>query len=517
MKKILSVFLALVLVCSTLVLSGCKDSTKSMTDTELFNEALSQLFTPKMFEKLTESELFTTANHASVSVDRLDADFKELIGIELPTLPSVGLDFFRYGDRSFALEADMELDGEQLGAKLELKDGERFYLSLPDASDLYITASFEELLEQYDTSELEGISNVPGTIASLAEAFGKLDDVLLDGNLERSSDESEEVFDEEMSLECLTLTLDEKALKDVLSTVLDALPEGTDDELLDGRTLDELFDEAKLSLDAQLDFFFDGTALRLCTLSLDCDVDGNGFELDGRVELENSEKKFERVAELSLSADGSELMSLDSECSFELDGKELTGELSLKPTFADEEASSSLNSFELAADIDGSFSHEDFDIDAELELSVEGVALKIPMSFEGSYDKEHIELESTLDVSFMGTYLKLETTAALEKLDDLKSADYSDSDAITVDNADDRIDELAEDFAAYLMKKEQLLGFFTEISELFGDSQSGRDDDYDYDYDYDDDYYDYDDYFGDYDFDFGDFDIDDYDFDDFIA
>lgn len=516
MKKILSVFLALALLCSVFALNGCEKSTESMTDRELFSEALHQISTPKMFEKLTESELFKNANHATFSIDKLDADFEDLIGVDLPTLPSIGFDIFRYDDDDFALEGNVELDGDSLGAKLEIKDGERFFFSMPDASDLYFTASLNELLDEYDDSVFADTDKLKDMYSSLSEAFGKLEDVILDGNLERSSDESEEVFGEEISLDRLTLTLDEKTLKDMFSTVIDALPEELLEELFGTSTVDEMLEDSEFSLDAELAFFFDGNALRLCTLSVIGEEGTEQFKIKGRIELENSEKKFDRTSEFSLSANGTELITLDSECSFELDGKELTGEMSFKPTVTDAAAgdlSGTVQSLELSADIDGTFSREDFDIDAELELSVEGIALKLPVAFNGSYDDEHIELESTLDFNLIGTSFKIESSASLEKLDDLKSGSYSDENAITVEDAitvgdeNGNIEKFTDDVADYLSKNKHIYDFIEEIAEIVADIQYNSNygfDDYD-DFEFDD--FDYDDSDDDYFFD----DLDDLD------
>ena len=228
MKKFLSIMLALLMVLSVLALSGCKkeeteDEPKPKTNAELFMGALSQLMIPEMAKSFVDTDVIMNANHVALALDELSISLPENLsgGVEIPTLPTAAFDFLKTGDNSFILSGDVTLEDETLGGKVELIDGETFYISVPKASDSYLTFTLAELMEEavfLGENEVNS-DTVKYVIGVLADALGTLRDAILTDENLTSENVTAEVFGDEISLNKLTLKLDTDDIFEVVNQV----------------------------------------------------------------------------------------------------------------------------------------------------------------------------------------------------------------------------------------------------------------------------------------------------------
>ncbi len=535
MKKILSVLLALVMTLSLFALSGCKKDGESMTDVELFKSALGRLSSPKMLDVLTDSKLAKNANHTSFSLDKLDLSLPMNFGEDSENaFPEIGLDLYKFVEDSFSLSGDVKLDGEELGANFELRDGEKFYLSVPDATDRYLTGTIDELSDLMvgasldmarEDDEFGGAVSAPNNIyASLSALVEVIDDaeklVFGDDNISRSEKEVE-VFGESLKLDCLTLTLDENIAQKLIEVFADALGYDEADE-----KISELIEDEGISFDLTIALYLDGEDPRRCEMSLDGTVDGDrgsgSFGVSFEADVENSLKIFKNEGEMSLSVDGDEVVGAKFGCALELDGKNITGDASFVPSFeADlsDEYAALAEDLELSAEIDGTLEHDTFDIGVKCELSLGSFAIKLPMNIGGTFDKDHLSTEFEISASFMGAGFELKASTLTEKAD-VEPVEYDPALAVEIGD-EDALREFCEDVSGYVENLESISAFAASLFDSAETlpSDGDFDDDYYYYDDYDDDFY-YDDFYDDdFDYDYDDdfdFDLDyDLDYDDF--
>lgn len=499
MKKFLSIMLALLMVLSVLALSGCKkeeteDEPKPKTNAELFMGALSQLMIPEMAKSFVDTDVIMNANHVALELDELSISLPENLsgGVEIPTLPTVAFDFLKTGDNSFILSGDVTLEDETLGGKVELIDGETFYISLPEASDSYLTFTLGELMEEaFFLGENEVNSDtVKYVIGVFADALGTLRDaVLTDENL-TSENVTAEVFGDEISLNKLTLKLDTDDIFEAVKQVFESLPEDIKTEFFknldEEKTIDELIEEAKEQSDTDVDVecsvFLDGENVRKIEFACNIAEENETVcEIKYAADILNTADTYKIDGEEKISMDGEELATVKTEGEITLKNGELKGKMNCKPEFnipeedllyESESASlfTMLKDMEISVEYDGTLRDDGFDIELESELSLGGMAIKLPVTVKGELSDSKISIDADMDVSFMGAGLNLGITALVEKDAKAEKGTYDADKAITTDDQY-KFDEFASEVSEYVEGLEKL-------SELFA-SFAGDDDDYD--------------------------------------
>lgn len=521
MKKLISLLLAIVTALSLLTLSGCKKKSESLTDAELFKNALCQLFYPEIFEKLSVEQQLQRANHTSLSLDRLAISLPESFGGTSAdtAFPSFGIELFKFDDEHLALSGNVELDGDVLDGRVELCDGEQLYLSIPSATDRYITCTLDSLAELMEDSgdiSREQLHDIADSVSAFAKAVEAVDELILNDDRLSRDTEYVEVFGEEQRLDRLTLTLDESLAPELLEYFADVLGDSLPEDTLDSDELEELINDEGISLELTLSIFLDGDELRRCEMELDAEIDGErdseslgvSFEAD----VENTSKGFKSIGELTLLANDDEVLSAEFDSELALNKNGLTGEAHLVPTVtASSSDGTTTQSFEISTELDGVLERDSFDIDIECELSLGAFSIKLPIELCGTFDKEHIDAELSLSTSFMGVGFEFKASALAEDTD-LEAVEYDSELAVELDD-NDGLREFATDVADYVDGLDSLGEFLSRILSSAETLPLEPDYDNDYFYDFDDDYYN--DYFDDYfDDDFYYFDDDsDYDFD----
>ena len=499
MKKFLSIMLALLMVLSVLALSGCKkaeteDEPKPKTNAELFMGALSQLMIPEMAKSFVDTDVIMNANHVALALDELSISLPESLtgGVDIPTLPTAVFDFLKTGDNSFILSGDVTLEDETLGGKVELIDGETFYISVPKASDSYLTFTLAELMEEaafLGESEVS-YDDIKYVIGVVADAIGTLRDaVLTDENL-TSENVTAEVFGDEISLNKLTLKLDTDDIFEVVNQVFKSLPEDIKTEIYnildEEKTIDELIEEAKEQSDTDVDVecsvYLDGESVRKIEYS--AEDHETGFKTEYAADILNTADTYKIDGEAKRYVNGDMSATVKTEGEITLKDGELKGKMNCKPEFnipeedllyESESASflTMLKDLEISAEYDGTLRDGGFDIELESEISLGGMAIKIPVTVKGELSDSKISIDADMDVSFMGAGLNLGITALVEKDAKAEKGTYDADKAITT-NDQYKFDEFASEVSEYVEGLEKL-------SELFA-SFAGDDDDYD-DYD----------------------------------
>ena len=502
MKKFLSIMLALLMVLSVLALSGCKkaeteDEPKPKTNAELFMGALSQLMIPEMAKSFVDTDVIMNANHVALALDELSISLPENLtgGVDIPTLPTAVFDFLKTGDNSFILSGDVTLEDETLGGKVELIDGETFYISVPKASDSYLTFTLAELMEEavfLGENEVNS-DTVKYVIGVLADALGTLRDAILTDENLTSENVTAKVFGDEISLNKLTLKLDTDDIFEVAKQVFESLPEDIKTEfyknLDEEKTIDELIEEAKEQSDTDValecSVYLDGENVR--KIEFACNMAGENetiVEIKYAADILNTADTYKIDGEEKISMDGEELVTVKTEGEITLKDGELKGKMNCKPEFnipeedllyESESASflTMLKDLEISAEYDGTLRDGGFDIELESEISLGGMAIKIPVTVKGELSDSKISIDADMDVSFMGAGLNLGITALVEKDAKAEKGTYDADKAITT-NDQYKFDEFASEVSEYVEGLEKL-------SELFA-SFAGDDDDYD-DYD----------------------------------
>lgn len=502
MKKFLSIMLALLMVLSVLALSGCKkaeteDEPKPKTNAELFMGALSQLMIPEMAKSFVDTDVIMNANHVALALDELSISLPESLtgGVDIPTLPTAVFDFLKTGDNSFILSGDVTLEDETLGGKVELIDGETFYISVPKASDSYLTFTLAELMEEVDFPGKNEVNSdtVKYVIGVLADALGTLRDAILTDENLTSENVTAKVFGEEISLNKLTLKLDTDGILEIAKQVFESLPEDIKTEfyknLDEEKTIDELIEEAKEQSDTDValecSVYLDGENVR--KIEFACNMAGENetiVEIKYAADILNTADTYKIDGEEKISMDGyvsEELVTVKTEGEITLKDGELKGKINCKPEFnipeedllyESESASflTMLKDLEISAEYDGTLRDGGFDIELESEISLGGMAIKIPVTVKGELSDSKISIDVDMDVSFMGAGLNLGITALVEKDAKAEKGTYDADKAITT-NDQYKFDEFASEVSEYVEGLEKL-------SELFA-SFAGDDDDYD--------------------------------------
>lgn len=489
MKKFLSVMLALLMVVSVMSLAGCKkggneEEAKPKTNAELFIGALEQLMTPAFCKQIVDTSVMEEANHFAFSIDELSVTAPEGAGDEVPTLPTMDIELFKTGDKSFVVNGDITLDEEILGGTFELVDFNKFYISMPEATDLYLTGAIDELLEEMVIVQGEGtkedLNTIKAVIASVVETLSSSCDIFLsEDNLTKEKAEVE-VFGEKVSLDKLTLSFNTDMIMDFVKNIIESLPDELKSEMEaefeeEGKTLDEMMDElseellAELTFDGEIIFYLDGENVKRYEVSVKMESDEDVLETNGYFDIINTADTYKLEGVSTLKEYGNEI-STSVDCEITLKDGKLTGEYSCIPEFKseentdDENASAGMNAIlerlEVTAELDGEISEDKYDIDIECELSAGGMAFKLPVTLKGEIADDKITADLDVELNIMGAGFKLGVTALADKTDDVKAGEYDAENAVSMDD-EDKLDEFVSDISEYAAGLES-------FAELFG-------------------------------------------------
>ncbi len=483
MKKFLSVMLALLMVVSVMSLSGCKkdgneEEEPKIENAELFIEAYKQMLFPKIAGNFIDTDALAGAKSFGISLD----EFKmESMG-EVMELPEIDLEFIKTGDKSFDAQASLKAGEDVLRAVLTVEEFKKFYVSVPAASKLYITGTIEDLLSdatvftpnaEVKTEDTDTIKAVFGVIV---DAFEKLDDILIAEENITSETVEAEVFGEKLSLNKLTLKLDTDDLVSFVVDIFDSLPEDIKAELnkeleSEGKTLEEeltdTFKGSGTTYDVVWSFYLDGKDVRKMETSYDADIEGEKIAYTVNVDVLNTADTYKAATEAKMVDNGEEVVIKADEEITVKDGK-ITGEMTSKPEFdipeteENAEVSAMLQDMEISAEYEGTVTDKGFDIEIENEISMGGMAFKLPVTVKGERSDKSLAIDMDASLNLMGMMdIAIGLTGFVSnEAPEYEPAQYIPENAVSVDD-EEKLDEFVSDISEYAEGLES-------FAELFG-------------------------------------------------
>ena len=501
MKKFLSVVLALLMVVSVLALAGCKkdpgteDEEPKNENAELFIEAYKQMLFPKIAGNFIDTDALAGAKSFGIGLD----EFKmESMG-EVMELPEIDLEFIKTGDKSFDAQASLKAGEDVLNAVLTVEDFKKFYVSVPAASKLYITGTIEDLLSDAtlntDIEDSEGneittqdTDTIKAVFGVIVDAFEKLDDILFTEENITSETVEAEVFGEKLSLNKLTLKLDTDDLASFAVDIFDSLPEDIkaelNKELDEGKTLEEeLTDTFKGSgntYDVVWSFYLDGKDVRKMEMGLDANIEGDKVAYTVNADVLNTADTYKHETETKMVFNGEEVAVKAAEEFAVKDGK-ITGEMTSKPEFdipeteENAEVSAMLQDMEISAEYEGTVTDKGFDIEIENEISMGGMAFKLPATVKGERSDKSLSIDMDASFNLMGMMdIAIGLTGFVSnEAPEYEPAQYIPENAVSVDD-EEKLAEFGAEVEAYVEGLEELAAMF----ESFVGGEDEYDDSY---------------------------------------
>jgi len=478
-----------------LAIAGCtkngssgdeNEDAKPKTNAELFNYAMEQLMAPEIMTNFVDTDLFKDANHFALAVDKLDLKASDAVGLgEIPTLPTGGIEVYRNGDKSFTLKLGAELDDEAIGTVLEVENFEKFCLSMPDATDLYLAGTFKELFElvplsmtvessddsKTATNDMETVKTILG---ALVDGFKDYKSILFtDENLTKESAEVE-IFGEMLTLDKLTLKL---GIEDIFAFVVpmfEALPEEMKAELdIEDMTADQMLEMFKeeagfKKYDFKISFYLDGEEVKSYEIEYEIEMAEELVYNLTSVDIINTADTYKAEARIKDVTDGTGMFATSKTELTVKEGK-IKGEISYKPendldiSLAATDITDMLVLFGYTAKINGDITDAEYDMDIDCDLDFGGMEINLPLTVKGTKADGKLERDIDFSFNFMGMVeAAIGFTVMVEKVSELPEIAYDAENAVTL-NDETKLKQLVSEIGTYVSG---LDGF----NELFGSS-----------------------------------------------
>lgn len=470
--------MALVMIVSVMTLTGCKKS--KLTDAELFELGLNQLVTPKIAEVFAGADTFKDSNRFALSLDNMEIS-SSLAGEEMK-FPKIAFEALMKDEESGKVTFDMAMDEEKIGGILQLVDGDKLYVSFPEATELYLVCTFEELLElsgfmPAEGEEAEGISIISSFFSGffVRNETETQADISLDEYLE-SEKVTEKVFGEEVDgLKKITVSFDGEDWNKIFEEAFKLLPEETVD-LIEIPEIDE-----EMNIEFSMSVYMDGEELKKFECDMDMNVDGKPVTTKIELDVENTADTYKLDGDVKVNVNGGEVMKIDVKTDVTLEDGELEGEMKLKPKFniavlGEEEAVSEMEALlegcAITVELEGELTEEAFDIEVTTGVTVSMMTLKIPFEIKGEKEDDKCTFEFGFDMSVMGMMdIVLNATLEVEKVDDVKLDEYDEENAFGIDD-EDKGEQFVTEISEYFDSLEGMKSFFESLEKS---SSSGED------------------------------------------
>lgn len=477
MKKFLSIMLALLMVISVLGLAGCKKGGDAehepKTKAELLEYGFEQLMAPEIFGSITDGMQIKDANHYELILDKLAIGAPGMIGngeAEQIVMPVIEIIAETVGEKGLVLELAATLDDETLKFGAELTEDEKLFIDIPDASEKYISITTEQMMALlFGLGEGDVAMSSMAVAEIIAEMSASLGGYVFDDKYISEETADAEVFGETRSLKKITWRMDRDVFFEIVEKVVKDLMEKLPEEITGGEApdFDELREEMQdVDLNFGLDFYFDGETLSKLGIDMKIEADEEKIEVNGALDMINTAKEFKQKGDIKIVMLGEEIAKIKVDTEIGLENDELEGEMKLTPEFdfealeAPVEAAQILEDFEIVCNIEGTLTDEAFDIETEYELSIGGMAIKLPLAFKGEIKDDKFTADIDIDFNLMGVSLEMGAEYVVEKKDDVKPIERDPAKAVSPDD-EEAFEALGEDVMTYL---EGLEGF----AELFG-------------------------------------------------